>query len=197
MADKVSYTDDYINRLTKRKQFRPGWYQTMTTAAVCEESKNGNVQFIWQESPLKIPGDPSSKARQSIRHYVVTPMMPDEEPDHEPPESAVGMTLRSFRNKGIDVPEFPRKQEGGGYTFNGDTVSKEVANELRGEAIRKLLEKCEEFRHNADEFIGYTCYSYVDVDGDFNKIKTMRSELPDGASVVDPDDWFTKGDSNG
>lgn len=197
MQDKVSYSDDYINRLTKRKQFRAGWYQTMTTGALCEESRSGNVQFIWNETPLRTPGDPSSKAKQSVRHYVVTPMMPEDAPDHEPPESAVGMTMRALRAKGIELPEFPRKQENGSYALDGETITREQANEARSTAIRSLLERCEEFRGNPDEFEGYTCYSFIDVDGDWNRIKTMKTELPEGASLVPPELWFTKDESSG
>jgi hypothetical protein len=191
MAERVNYTDDYINKLTKRKQFRAGWYQVMTTHAVCEESKAGNVQFITKETPLKVLNDPSSKARQGITNYVVTPLMPDDAPDHEPPETAIGMSMKFLRSKGIDVPEFPRKSDGGGYTFKGDSINKEVVNELRIAAIRGLMDKLGELRENPDELEGYTCYAFIDVDGEFNRIKTMRSELPEGAALVAAEDWFT------
>lgn len=189
----ISYTKDDLARDVARKTYRPGWYAVVATSTITGTAKTGSLRLEQDYIPLKDANDTDSRSNVKVKNFAALPFK-NPAAEHAVPRTTGIMhgMLRAFGGDiGKGIPDYPRKVEGT-ITFKGEVIDRSEYNAACEEVVTAVRDRLVEIWANPSMMNGYVVYAFVDLDdkGEFNRIKTLRNELPEGESVVAPDDWF-------
>lgn len=189
---ELSYTKDDLARATARKVYREGWYAVFSQSNTPDQNSTGSLRFTTDYVPLKDPTDTDSRGTIKIRDYCSLPIENPKKRGHKVPDTVdlwYGR-LRAFGGPCAEgVLEYPRKEDGE-LTFNGEPIDKSDLRECREQVKESVLKKLTEIWQDPTMMHGFVVFAYVVVDGEYNKIKSIRSELPEDEEVVPPEMWF-------
>lgn len=193
-STKLSYTDDDVSRDVQRKLFAEGWYALLLTSNFADENKTGSLRFTQKFAVLEDPTDHTTQSAQKILNYMTLPFDNPKKPLAKLPDT-LGICYSQLKALGGDVggdlPKYPHKVDGV-LTFEGSEISKDDYKECQKKVSRATRDRLIDLHEEPSSMEGHSCWGYVEIDGEYNRITRFRSELPEGEEPVARDQWFVR-----
>jgi len=191
-ASDIKLTPENIAQMSQRQSLALGWYQFLVTEANAKVAKSGSLMIELRCAPLAETDDPNSKvAKLSLRNNIVLPVANPEVADHTPPNT-IGIVVSALKALGVEgIEDYPRQIDGQ-LTFKGEAIEKAEEDEARQEVTELAVTKVLELYDNPSELVDCAFYGQVIEKDGFTNIAGMRSELPDGESLVPADEFVKK-----
>jgi len=211
----ISFDATDIKKSTERPVYTPGWYRFRVTSGAKHVNTNrksiGCGNFGVRQRVAAVDADGNTTVPDSLDHYLT---FPRETPPNVLESAGLG---EDFTQKKIpdtlgiiqgylrttrpnEFPTFPKKDEDnpGMFIFKGEVITAGDRQPVRDE----LLDNIGSFlaglwdaptTTDGDEFFGQLSYNLrQDDDGNvitaYSRVRSVRSELPEGVELVDTDD---------
>lgn len=194
---KISYTQDDLARLTKRKEYKDGWYALICLDVKTGENQSGSYFIEPQYCPLSDPEDESTKGPRRIFDRITLPIKNPTKEHKVPANMSVVVAKLTAHGLPFDeVPRFPQKEDGV-YTFNGETIEgdkktvRAALDNANVEVQRARMEMIVAAFNDPSPLKGKIVYGLLKQDGDRKRIATIRGELPEDETLVPEEEWFS------
>ena len=203
------YSHDQIKKMAARDEASPGWYYALCTKLERHEKEGEPIKFNVQFSPLLDPNDISSKHPRLSLFDSMTLGESDTSGDVEGfwVTMAADRALALFDGVTGELPDVPRFDKASKkWILDGEALgSQEAQDKLADVREIGLNAAIDAYEDDSDEAVNAIVGQkavYVRVERTegkkqnagrfFSNIKEMRKELPEGASLVEPENFIYK-----
>ena len=203
----VTYNKEMIAAAAQaeRAKMTEGFFPAIVTAAEVATSKEktdeqgntkgNNLMVVAELHVLKDPDDPTTTTGPRLRTWMVCPFSNPDVPGHEPHPATGRMMARSLNAFfPEDIKAMPEMRKGK-IVFDGEEISEAEKEKADNEILEAVFEKAKELLQDPSSLLRRQCIIKVGYDKtnpDFPTIKGLFAELPDGASLVAPENYTTK-----
>ena len=205
MSD-VDISAEFLSEMEElQPELRSGWYRALCFKAERKTGKDPNklTQYVQMSFHcLRDEEDADSVDKKAFfRDSVFTPfphpdLPPAEDAEQEEDRKSKRRNLRDGMVRKLralfgpeKVPYNPRK-ESGVYVYDGEEIGPEEVVAAKKDVIKRGVAVGLEFLSDPSMAIRTAPYVKLDTSKEFIEVTTMSNELPSGAVLLDPSEWW-------